>query len=106
MPGAEWKGQIVVHADCMAVIHATRRPGTLLRDQFKYGGCYKHEGYDARGQVVKVDTHKGKDLAIKEGWGQHWRGNDAVDQTAKTVRPKPVGDEKLGCQREVEMQAG
>ncbi len=79
----------------MAVIHATRRSGASLRDQFKYGGCYQHEGYDALGQVVKVDAHKGKDLAIKEGWGLHWQGNDAADQTAKTVWQKLVGNEKL-----------
>ncbi len=79
----------------MAVIHTTRRSGASLRDQFKYGGCYKHEGYEALGQVVNVDAHKGKDLAIKEGWGLHWQGNDAADQTAKTVRQKLVGNEKL-----------
>ena len=30
---SEWSGQITVHADCMAVIHAVRRPGAALRDQ-------------------------------------------------------------------------
>ncbi len=49
-----------MHADCIAVLHATRRAGAWLRDQFKFGGCYKHEGYDALRHVVKVDAHKGK----------------------------------------------
>ncbi len=77
----------------MAVIHAVRRPGAALRDQFKYGICYKHAGYDALGQVVKVDAHKGKDQAIAEGWGGRWKGNDAADQVAKLVRPKQIGSE-------------
>ena len=106
---AEWQGQITVHADCMAVIHATRRPGASLRDQSKYGGCYKHEGFDALGQVWRViqarrirrtgasrqvDAHRGKDQATAEGWERHWEGNDAADQIAKAVRPKLVGNEK------------
>ena len=79
---AAWKGQIVVHADCMAVIQATSRVGASLRDQFKFGGCYKHEGCDAKRRVVKVDAHKGKEQAAKEGWGHHWKGNNAADGQA------------------------
>ena len=78
----------------MSVIHATRKPGAALRDQFKYGLCYKHAGYGALGQVLKVDAHKGKDQANAEGWGAHWKGNDAADQVAKLVRPKQTGNEK------------
>ena len=84
----EWNGQITVHADCMAVIHAVRRPGAALRDQFKHGLCYKHAGYGALGRALKVDAHKGRDQATLEGWGEHWKGNDAADQVAKLVRPQ------------------
>ena len=43
---------------------------------------------------MKVDAHKGKDQATIEGWGEHWKGNDAADQVAKLVRPKQTGNEK------------
>ena len=45
-----------------------RRTGASLRDQFKFGGCYKHEGYDAVRAVVKVEVHKSRAEAGKEGW--------------------------------------
>ncbi len=91
---ALWKAQISVHADCMAAIHATRRPGASLRDQFKFGGCCKHESYEALEQVMNLDAHKGRELALAEGWAQHWKGNDAADQVAKQVRPKQTGDDQ------------
>ena len=91
---AEWNGKLTVHADCMAVIHAVRRPGAALRDQFKYGLCYKLAGYGALGRVLKVDAHKGKDQANAEGWGDHWKGNNAADEVAKLVRPMQTGNEK------------
>ncbi len=34
---AAWKGQLVVHVDCMAVTQATRLVGSSLRDQIKFG---------------------------------------------------------------------
>jgi hypothetical protein len=89
-----WSGQVNINADCMAVMHATNKPGSTVRDQFKFGGCYKHEGYQALGLVQKVDAHKGREQAKAEGWEVHWRGNDAADQVAKQVRPKEQGDEQ------------
>ncbi len=43
---------------------------------------------------MKVDAHKGEDQATIEGWGEHWKGNDAEDQVAKLARLKQTGNEK------------
>ena len=99
---AEWNGKLTVHADCMAVIHAVRRPGAALRDQFKYGLCYKHAGYGAFGKVLKVDAHKGKDQANAEGWGdQQQRGRRGCQAGETQANREREAAECRGSQLEV-----
>ncbi len=64
------KESLTVHADRVAVAHATSRAGASVRDQFKYGLCYKHEGYKALRGVVKVDAHKSPEQSKSEAWGR------------------------------------
>ncbi len=71
-----------------SVAHATSRAGASLRDQVKYGACYKHEAFAAIKEVVKVDVRQSGDVAKQEGWDAHSRGNNAADEIAKLDRPK------------------
>ena len=48
--------------------YVTSKAGASLRDQFKFKGFYKHEGYDAVRAVVKVDVDKSRAEAGKEDW--------------------------------------
>ena len=65
-----------------------RKVGDSLWGQFKFGGCYKLEGYDALLRVVKVGAHERHHQAANEGWEHHWKANNAADEIAKQVRPK------------------
>ncbi len=100
----EWEGKVQVYADCMAVIHATRNPERALRDQFKYAGCYKHPAYRCLSKVHKVAAHKGEDQARREGWWQHWKGNNAADEVAKLARPRIIASEKVQIQAVKDMR--
>ena len=95
-----WKDNFTVHADCMAVIHATSRQRASIRDQFNYGLCYKHEACMAL-HKVKVDARKSREQSKNEGWEEHWKGNNAADETIKLARPRLqcVYHKGLGVQR-------
>ncbi len=91
---ASWAGKLAARADCMAVARATTRAGASLRDQFKHGGCYKHEAFAALKEVAKVEARKNREQAKQEGLESRWKGNNAADEIAKLSRPKLQCKEK------------
>ncbi len=84
---------MTVHADFVAVTQATCKSGASLRDQFKYGGCYKREAFAALKGVLKVAC-KSREEAIKEGWEEQRKANGAADEVGKLVRPETQCKEK------------
>ncbi len=51
-------------------------------------------GYMALREVVKVDAHKSREQSKSEGWEEHWKGNNAADETAKLARTRLQCDAK------------
>ena len=91
------EGQVVVdaHVDCQAVISAYLKPRHWWSEKFLFAGWW--QGLDCPevrsriGQVHKVAAHMPRELAMAEGWLQHWEGNNEVDYFAKEARPHVVG---------------
>ncbi len=45
-------------------------------------------------KVLKVDAHKSREHSKNEGWEDHWKNNNAADETAKLARPRLQCDAK------------
>ena len=91
--------KLELYVDCQAVVQALRWPESTVRDQFKFGGCYKHPHFKSFGIVHKVDAHKTKEHAMANGWLEHWKGNAAADEIAKAMRPTFVNEPDIAKDR-------
>ena len=80
-------GDLPVFTDCLSV-QIVAEGHRAVRPSYPYAGFWREAARPVIGPFQKVAAHQSRERAEAEGWLDHWRGNDAADDLAKSALPR------------------